>query len=160
MRRRRAEDDPFKDDYSIDEAEAYARLADVPEATLDDLIALLAVECVTTQLARGTPLVRRLAGELGVNVRQQWRPDAAWLAGYQKGQLTYLMAELRGPVYDPRQERRKKLQLVEALATLFADAAEGRVDDPKLAQRLNTWLPVNLRAEPKDAAMKVSGKHH
>jgi ParB family chromosome partitioning protein len=159
LRRRRAEDDPFKDDYSIDEAEAYARLADVPDATLDDLIALLAVECVTTQLVRGTPLVRRLAGELGVNVRQQWRPDAAWLAGYQKGQLTHLMAELRGPVYDPRQERRKKSELVDALAALFTDAAEGRLDDPKLAQRLNGWLPVNLRPESEQPASPTNGRH-
>lgn len=158
LRRRRAEDDPFKGDYSVDEDDAYTRLADVPEATLDDLIALLAVECLTTHLQRGTALTRRLAGELGINVRQQWRPDAAWLAGYQKGQLTHLLAELRGPVYDPRQERRKKSELVEALATLFADAAEGRVDDAKLAERVNTWLPVNLRAEAEEPAPKVNGK--
>ena len=158
LRRRRAEDDPFKDDYSIDEAEAYARLADMPEATLDDLIALLTVECLTTHLQRGTALTRRLAGELGVNVRQQWRPDATWLAGYQKGQLTHLMADLRGPVYDPRQERRKKSELVEALATLFTDAAEGRLDEQNLAQRINDWLPVSLRTEAEESAPKVDGQ--
>ena len=98
LRRRRVEDDPFADAYSIDEDAAYGRLIELPEAKLDDLIALLAVECLTTHLQRGTSLVRRLAGELGVDVRRQWRPDAAWLAGYQKGQLAQLMAELRGPV--------------------------------------------------------------
>ncbi len=106
----------------------------------------------------GTALTRRLANELGVNVRQQWRPDATWLAGYQKGQLTQLMADLRGPVYDPKQERRKKSQLVEALATLFTDAAEGRLDDPKLAQRANDWLPVNLRTEVEESVPKVDGQ--
>ena len=31
------------------------------------------------------------------------------------------------------------------LATLFEDAAEGRLADASLAQRANAWLPANLR---------------
>ena len=160
LRRRRAEEDPFKGEYSIDEAEAYERLMDVPEATLDDLIALLAVECLTTQLVRGTPLVRRLAGELGVDVRQQWRPDAAWLAGYQKGQLVRLISDLRGPVYDPREERRKKTELVDAVAALFADAADGRLADATLVGRVNAWLPSNLSASVADPSPTVGRTPH
>jgi hypothetical protein len=37
---------------------------------------------------------------------------------------------------------------VAELARLFADAAEGRIADAKLAARLNEWLPSNLREEP------------
>jgi hypothetical protein len=31
------------------------------------------------------------------------------------------------------------------LATLFADGAEGRIEDAGLAERVNGWLPANLR---------------
>jgi hypothetical protein len=46
--------------------------------------------------------------------------------------------------------RKKKSELVDSLAKLFADAAEGRVEDAALAAKVNTWLPVNLR-EPVEA---------
>jgi hypothetical protein len=55
------------------------------------------------------------------------------------------MAELRGQVYNPARETRKKTELVEVLAALFADAAEGKLDDKKLAERANRWLPSNFR---------------
>jgi hypothetical protein len=38
--------------------------------------------------------------------------------------------------------------LVEVLAKLFSDAADGKLDDKELAERTNRWLPSNLR-EPK-----------
>jgi hypothetical protein len=41
---------------------------------------------------------------------------------------------------------------VSELARLFTDAAEGRMEDAKLAAALNAWLPSNLRDEPKDDA--------
>jgi hypothetical protein len=34
---------------------------------------------------------------------------------------------------------------VHALAKLFSDAAEGKVEDKNLAERVNQWLPCNLR---------------
>ena len=39
----------------------------------------------------------------------------------------------------------KKSELVEILVKLFADAADGKLEDKKLAERLNSWLPSNLR---------------
>jgi hypothetical protein len=103
-------------------------------------------------MVRETKLVRHLATELGVNVRDDWRPDAAWLAGYRKIQLSHLMAELRGPVYDPARETRKKSELVGALATLFTEAAEGKLEDKALATRVNGWIPANLRGSGSVAA--------
>ena len=98
---------------------------------------------------RGLPYtprsVGRLATDLGVNVRHQWRPDAAWLAGYQKAQLVHLAYVLRGPAHGPAAERKKKSELVAELAQLFADAAEGTLPDAALAERLNAWMPGNLR---------------
>ena len=79
-----------------------------------------------------------------MDIRDHWRPDAAWLAGFQKIQLGQLITELLGPAHAPSPDK-KKSDLVEALAKLFTDAAEGTVEDKKLAARLNEWLPSNLR---------------
>jgi len=34
------------------------------------------------------------------------------------------------------------------LAKLFTEAAEGRMEDAKVAAKFNAWLPSNLREEP------------
>jgi ParB/RepB/Spo0J family partition protein len=144
LRQRRAELDPLHGRTFVAEGDAYATLAALPDAQVEALIDLLTVECVTAHLQRPTALVGRLAAELGVNVRQHWRPDAAWLGGYRKAQLVHLVYQLRGPAA----ERKKKGELVAELAQLFADAAEGRLTDAPLAERLNAWLPSNLRRTP------------
>lgn len=107
-------------------------------------------------------MIDRLATELKVDIRRYWRPDAAWLSGYQKIQLTHLMAELRGRIYEPARESRKKTELVDALATFFSDAANGKLEDKQLAERANAWLPINLRRVkqevPKEAALKTKNR--
>lgn len=146
MRNRRIEIDPLNDAHSLNESEAYEKLRGLDEATLDELTRLLVVECITANMARVTPLVRTLAAELGVNVRRYWRPDAGWLNAYKKCQLAHLAGELRGPIFDRKTaDGRKKSELVEMLAKLFSDAAECRLDDPTLTERVNAWLPSNLR---------------
>jgi hypothetical protein len=90
-------------------------------------------------------LVHQLSVELKVNIRAFWRPDAEWLAGYQKIQLAHLMAELHGSTYNPASDSRKKSELVEVLATLFSDAANGKLENKELAERMNRWLPSNVR---------------
>jgi hypothetical protein len=50
-------------------------------------------------------------------------------------------------VYAANVESKKKSELVADLAKLFADAAEGRMEDAALAARLNVWLPFNLRPQ-------------
>ena len=145
LRDQRATFDPLGTGRFVSDVDAYAKLSELSAAQLDRLIDGLIVGCLTAHPARRSGLVRVLSDEMKVSVRQTWRPDAAWLAGYQKSQLAHLMAELRGPVYGPARENRKKSELVTALATLFADAAEGRVEDARLAERVNAWLPANLR---------------
>ena len=54
------------------------------------------------------------------------------------------ITELKGAVHAPAPQR-KKSELVELLAKLFADAADGTLEDKKLAEKLNSWLPANLR---------------
>jgi hypothetical protein len=103
-------------------------------------------------------LVWRLATELGVEVRRYWRPDERWLSGYQKIQLAHLIGQLRGPVYVAPAEGKKKSELVTELAKLFADAAEGKLEDAKLAAKLNAWLPSNLRADAKAEGKVTAAK--
>jgi ParB family transcriptional regulator, chromosome partitioning protein len=148
LREKRSELDPLYDKHYVEDDAAYDAIKGLSERKLDGLIDLLTVECVTAHLQRKTALVWRLAEELGVDVRRYWRPDERWLSGYQKIQLAHLIGELRGPVYARAAENKKKSELVSELAKLFDDAANGRLEDAKLAAKLNEWLPSNLREEP------------
>jgi len=144
--------DPFVQDHFVEDQAGYRRLTELPDSRLGHLINLLVVECVTAHLQRRTELVHLLATELKVDIRRSWRPDAAWLGGYQKIQLAHLMAELHGKVYDPAKETGKKSELVDALAKLFSDAADGKLEDKQLAERANAWLPANLREVKEEAS--------
>ncbi len=152
LRKHRAELDPLHDKHYVQDCAAYDAFKFMPEKMLDSLIDVLAAECITAHLQRRTELVCKLATELGVEVRRYWRPDERWLAGYQKIQLMHLIGELTGPMYAKAAEVKRKTELVSQLATLFTDAAEGRLEDAKLAEKLNAWLPSNLREEPKPEA--------
>lgn len=147
LRQRRAKLDPLADQYYVEDHAAYETFKGLSDKKLDALINVLTVQCVTAHLQRRTELVWRLAGELGVDVRRYWRLDEKWLSSYQKVQLAALVVALRGPVYAPA-ESKKKSELVTELAKLFADAAEGRLEDAQLTAKVNAWLPVNLRPQP------------
>ena len=157
LREKRAELDPLHDKHYVEDDAAYDAIKGLSDRKLDGLIDLLTVECVMAHPMRKTALVWRLAEELGVEVRRYWRPDERWLSGYQKIQLAHLIGELRGPVFARAAENKKKSELVSELAKLFADAAEGRMEDAKLAAKLNEWLPANLHDEPQaDAKPQAS----
>jgi hypothetical protein len=135
--------DPFGDQYHVDDVAAYRALSELSDAQVNALTAVLTVESLTAHPARQLKLVQELASELKVDLRQCWHPDAEWLSSFQKIQLSHLMGELKGPVYRPDDERRKKTEMVEALASLFSEAAAGKIEDAKLAERVNRWLPAN-----------------
>jgi ParB/RepB/Spo0J family partition protein len=143
LREKRIKLDAFADSNFVEDQQGYERLSELSGSRLDALIDLLTVECITAHLQRRTELVQRLADQLKVNVRDDWRPDTTWLAHYQKIQLSHLITELRGAAHSPGPDR-KKSELVESLAILFADAANGKLDDKQLADRVNSWLPTNL----------------
>lgn len=140
----RAKLDPFVKAHGVDECRGFKQLEKVSSSKLDALIDLLIVECITAHLQRPTELVHHLATLLKVDVRDHWRPDAAWLSSFQKIQLAHLAVELQGSAHAPAPET-KKSELVELLATLFADAANGSLEDKRLMARVNAWLPSNLR---------------
>ena len=135
--------DPFGDQHQVEDVDAYRKLSELSDGQVNALIALLIVESLTAHPLRKLELVQALAMELKVDLRQLWRPDAEWLSSFQKIQLSHLMGELKGSVYQPDGERRKKSEMVEALASLFSEAATGRIEDAKLAERVNRWLPAN-----------------
>jgi hypothetical protein len=99
------------------------------------------------------PLIQMLRHDLKVDIRKYWTPNTEWLAGYKKCQLAHLVGELQGQVYTHAAKQAKKSELVATLAKLFADAVEGMLEDNELAERVNAWLPSNLRepAEDKEA---------
>ena len=150
LKEKRAKLDPFADRPFVNDREAYQHLRELSDAKVDALIDLLVVECITAQMQKRTELVQHLANELKVNFRAFWRPDAAWLSSFQKIQLAHLITELWGAEHTPAPER-KKSELVEVLARLFTEAAEGKLADKQLAERVNQWLPSNLR-QPNDGA--------
>jgi len=143
LRKRRNEIDPFKGKEHVEEDEAYRALGKLPEKALDTLIAALTADILSGHGQRETPLLKTLAEELKVSIRKHWTPDADWLSGYQKIQLADLIGTLKGKVYGGAALSRKKSELVEELAALFsqAAAAPGGFDDPKLAERVNRWVP-------------------
>src|SRR5205823_13685638 len=118
LREKRAKLDPFDKEHYVEDWQGYEQLAKLSASKLDALIDLLIVECVTAHLQRRTELVAQLAAELKLNLRDFWRPDAAWLSGFQKIQLASLIAELKGAVHAPAPEK-KKSELVATLNTLF-----------------------------------------
>jgi len=144
LRERRKELDPLLDMPYVSDRVAYTALTAMADKELNCLIDLLTVNCITAHLQRRTELVWTLATELGVEVRRYWRPDERWLSSYQKIQLAHLFGELHGPRYAKATEIMKKSDIVTALAKLFTDAAEGRLEDT-LAAKVNAWLPSNLR---------------
>jgi ParB/RepB/Spo0J family partition protein len=145
LSRLRGKLDPFADAQFLRDIDAYAKLTKLSNAKLDALIDLLIVECVTADLKKPTELVFRLGEELEVNLRKHWKPDAAWLSGYRKIQLLDLLTTLTGTDAANGSER-KKSELVDVLAKLFRDAADGKLEDTAMMDRINAWLPSNLRA--------------
>jgi hypothetical protein len=141
LKDQRSKFDPFDNEHF--DVQAYEQLEQLSAAKLNALIDLLIV-CVTAHMQRPTPLVQRLARELKINIRGHWKPDATWLSSFQKYQLAHLVVELKGSVHAPAPET-KKSALVEVLAKLFTDAAAGKLEDKRLEERVNCWLPSNLR---------------
>lgn len=148
LREKRTKLDPFRKEHSVEDVHAYEALEKLSASKLDALIDLLVVDCITAHMQRRTDLVCRLAAELKVNIRGHWRPDAIWLSSFQKIQLAHLITELKGAVHAPAPER-KKSELVELLAKLFTDAAEGKLADKKMADRVNRWQPLIFAGDGK-----------
>jgi hypothetical protein len=150
LREKRAKLDPFETSHFVEDRQGYEQVGKLSASKLGALIDLLVVDCITAHMQRPTELVHHLATELKVNIRDHWRPDAAWLSSFQKIQLTHLIIELKGRAHAPSE--RKKSELVDVLAKLFADAVDAKLEDRQLAERVNSWLPSNLREVKEDAA--------
>jgi ParB/RepB/Spo0J family partition protein len=155
LKEKRSKLDPFHDKHFVEDEQAYEQLTELSASKLDSLIDLLTVRCITAHFQRPTQLVRHLTAEMKVKVRDFWRPDAQWLSGFKKIQLAHLIVELKGQVHAPSPER-KKSELVDVLTKLFSEAAEGKLDDKSLAERINTWLPANLRQVMEDSIDQIT----
>lgn len=138
---------PTTDTRVASDVEVYEQLGTLSSAKLDALIDLLTAECLQAHLQRETPLVAYLAEKLKVNVRAHWTPDGNWFGVYTKAQLAHLLTDLKGAMHAPSADR-KKSDLVVQLTVLFENARDGKLEDDKLADRVNAWLPSVLRRVP------------
>ena len=112
---------------ALDTARLVATPLEIPIRVVDALAGPLDLELVERLLdASGDPVRPLLVGH---------DPDFSFLA-----------AELLGTVHTPPPDR-KKSDLVASIAKLFDDAAEGKLEDKKLAERVNAWSPSNFREE-------------
>jgi ParB family chromosome partitioning protein len=150
LQEKRAKLDPFADEPVVEDWKGYDQLGKLSGARLEKLIDLLVVDCVTAHMQRRTELIYHLARQLKVNIRDHWRPNAEWFASFRKIQLAHLITEIKGTMQTPEPER-KKTELVELLAKLFADAADGKLEDKQLETAVNEWLPSNMRDSTEDA---------
>lgn len=88
-----------------------------------------------------------------MSLRTHWSPEADWLGGYQKAQLAHLAGVLR-PGSTQAAMQRKKSELVEELAGVFAKAATDpkHFTDKQFTERVNAWLPKAEEEPQMDAA--------
>ena len=153
-----AERNPFAKTMGTDPVKAYQRLMKLDDAQLNGLIDLLIVQRVAGSLQHHTALIARLVQDLGVQLRDYWTPNAEWFASYKKIQLAQLIGKLRGKTHGTAAERMKKTELVNALDSLFADARDGKLDDPAVAERVNAWVPSCVRPKKSKAGPAATSK--
>lgn len=140
--------DIFDDCAWLETPEAYPKLMALKDKQLDQLLSHLTVRAVSGALHHRSPLTAQIADELEIEVREHWLPTESWLKGYRKIQLAGLIGQLRGPAHGAAAERMKKSELVTSLATLFAKARAGELEDEALADRVNNWQPSCLCSDP------------
>jgi ParB family chromosome partitioning protein len=125
----------------------YEAVKALSDEDLDDLHLLLPVLCFgqgnCDQVDSGDSLFNRVARDIGVDMRDHWRPDTAFLSRRTKPQLLAITAEIGlnegGPV-----AKLKKSELVTLLANRFERASN--IEEPgESDQKTHDWLPEAMR---------------
>ena len=127
------------------EDDLYTAVKALPEDRLDDLHLFLTVLCFgqgsTSRLdSRADSLFNRVAQDLGVDMRNWWTPDEAFLKRRNKGQLEQLMADSGTKKRFGALLQGKKANLVKQLAKYFKSLqTKKKLTDEEQAVR--EWLP-------------------
>lgn len=113
-----------------DEVAIFARLLDLPDAAVMDVIAVVMGET----LASGSPSVEAVGLQIGVNMAQWWQADAAFLDLIRDKQvLTAMVAEVAGPTIAEANAGEKTATLKQIVRD-HLDGANGRT-------KRDNWVP-------------------
>ncbi|WP_431859400.1 hypothetical protein [Azospirillum sp.] len=136
-----------------DGAELYERVKRLSEENLDGLHLLLSILAFgqgdMDPIDHGDSLFNRAARDLGADMRDWWRPDAAFLGGRTRDQLGASAMECCASVTMARLSDYRKSELVAALATHFErmartgdDAPDGQLRARRAPRRHVLWVGI------------------
>ena len=134
------------------DVEVYERIKKLDDDTLDKLLLLLPVltfgeQTYTAEVIDTKPsLFNAVAQDLGVDMKQHWRPGTVFLNARTKDQLTTI-AEESGALAALGKLPAKKGAMVEALADYFATS------DSEAAR---AWLPGAMEFPARDEALALA----
>jgi ParB family chromosome partitioning protein len=122
----------------------YEALGQLSDEELDRLMVLLPVLCFGQQdperLDAQDSLFNRIAGELGVNMREWWIPDAPFLSLLRREQLLMMALECGAMSRVQGLTSKSKGEVVEDIAKHFLESAHMESPDDA-AKAANQWLP-------------------
>lgn len=135
-----------------DGAELYERVKRLSDEDLDALHLLLTILAFgqgdMDAVGHGDSLFNRVARDLGADMRDWWRPDAAFLGGRTRDQLGAIAVESGASVTMARLSDYRKSELVAALAAHFERTAGAADGAPECQLRGRDWLPDAMRFGP------------
>jgi len=145
--------DRFTDGAALHEA--VRRLCDADLSLLVSLMPILAFG-QDRQGADETPtdLFLRIEEGLGVDIRQWWTPDEAYLAMLRRDQLADIAVECGASVGLSRLDQYRKGELVEHLARFFRRTADPQAVLDEYEAKGRKWLPAQMRRPPADPEME------
>lgn len=128
-----------------DPVKVYEAVKAMPDPELERLHTLLTVltfgQGSLDSLDRGRSLFNAVAGDLGIDMRRNWRPDAAFLSKRRKDQLVEIAKESGASIRMGALKDYSKAGLVEALVKHFERTKAAPDDAPDYDLKVRDWLP-------------------
>ena len=128
-----------------DPVKVYEAVKAMPDGELERLHTLLTVltfgQGSLDSLDRGWSLFNAVAGDLGIDMRRHWRPDAAFLSKRRKDQLIEIAKESGASIRMGALKDYSKATLVEALVKHFERTKAALDDAPDYDLKGRDWLP-------------------
>jgi ParB family chromosome partitioning protein len=132
-----------------DAHDIYEAVGNLTDAELDRLIILLPILCFGQQnldvLDTEESLFNRIAVAIGVNMREWWTPDKAFLSALRHDQLLMVALECGAMSHIHGLTSRSKAEIVEELVHYFALASDPATAGDIKYRRACEWLPGPVR---------------
>jgi len=145
-------------DRFTDGSVLYDAVRQLSDADLALLVALMPILSFgqDRQGADETPtdLFQRIEETLGVDLRQWWTPDEAYLTMLRRDQLADIAVECGASVSLSRLDQYRKRELVEHLGRFFRRTADPDALLDEYEEKGRSWLPVQMRRPPAEPEME------